>query len=228
MAQRSAKPRRRRPPPAEPGTARGPKVVGSNPASATKKIPRPARPGDFFCFWASGAGVCPPVQAGKKRTGGIFQGHALENHALKRIQLRKSRGALCEGGERLEYLTSEQAAQKWGISVRLVQRHCAEGRVEGARKFGGTWAIPAKASKPEDPRRKGGSAAQACPPALRQTGLRHVRAADASAQHGLCAGGAACAALKPCRRARSGSSPLRSITISGGRRSRPCRCCSPI
>ena len=36
--------------------------------------------------------------------------------------------------------------------------------MEGARKFGGTWAIPAKASKPEDPRRKGGSAAQACPP----------------------------------------------------------------
>ena len=64
----------------------------------------------------------------------------------------------------MEYLTSELAAQKWGISVRLVQRHCAEGRVEGARKFGGTWAIPAKASKPEDPRRKGGSAAQACPP----------------------------------------------------------------
>ena len=64
----------------------------------------------------------------------------------------------------MEYLTSEQAAQKWGISVRLVQRHCAEGRVEGAQKFGATWAIPAKASKPEDPRRKGGKAAQACPP----------------------------------------------------------------
>ena len=64
----------------------------------------------------------------------------------------------------MEYITVREAAQKWGISVRLVQRHCAEGRVEGARKFGGTWAIPAKASKPEDPRRKGGSAAQACPP----------------------------------------------------------------
>ena len=68
------------------------------------------------------------------------------------------------GGETMEYITVREAAQKWGISVRLVQRHCAEGRVEGARKFGGTWAIPAKASKPEDPRRKGGSAAQACPP----------------------------------------------------------------
>lgn len=64
----------------------------------------------------------------------------------------------------MEYITVREAAQKWGISVRLVQRHCAEGRVEGARKFGGTWAIPAKASKPEDPRRKGGKAAQACPP----------------------------------------------------------------
>ena len=64
----------------------------------------------------------------------------------------------------MEYLTSEQAAQKWGISVRLVQRHCAAGRVGGVQRFGGTWAIPAGAPKPQDPRRKGGSAAQACPP----------------------------------------------------------------
>ena len=68
------------------------------------------------------------------------------------------------GGETMEYITVREAAQKWGISVRLVQRHCAEGRVEGAQKFGATWAIPAKASKPEDPRRKGGKAAQSCSP----------------------------------------------------------------
>lgn len=64
----------------------------------------------------------------------------------------------------MEYITVREAAQKWGISVRLVQRHCAAGRVGGVQKFGGTWAIPAGAPKPQDPRRKGGSAAQACPP----------------------------------------------------------------
>lgn len=64
----------------------------------------------------------------------------------------------------MEYITVREAAQKWGISVRLVQRHCAAGRVGGVQRFGGTWAIPAGAPKPQDPRRKGGSAAQACPP----------------------------------------------------------------
>ena len=68
------------------------------------------------------------------------------------------------GGETMEYITVREAAQKWGISVRLVQRHCAAGRVGGVQKFGGTWAIPAGAPKPQDPRRKGGKAAQACPP----------------------------------------------------------------
>ena len=64
----------------------------------------------------------------------------------------------------MEYITVREAAQKWGISVRLVQRHCAAGRVGGVQRFGGTWAIPAGAPKPQDPRRKGGSAAQAGPP----------------------------------------------------------------
>lgn len=64
------------------------------------------------------------------------------------------------GGETMEYITVREAAQKWGISVRLVQRHCAAGRVGGVQKFGGTWAIPAGAPKPQDPRRLSGASAR--------------------------------------------------------------------
>ena len=46
------------------------------------------------------------------------------------------------GGETMEYITVREAAQKWGISVRLVQRHCAEGRVEGARGSQGSGQDP--------------------------------------------------------------------------------------
>ena len=54
----------------------------------------------------------------------------------------------------MEYMTVQEAAEKWQVSLRLVQRLCVTGRVEGARKFGSTWAIPADADKPEDQRRK--------------------------------------------------------------------------
>ena len=54
----------------------------------------------------------------------------------------------------MDYITVREAAEKWNISLRLVQKFCTEGRVPGAQKFGGTWAIPADADKPEDLRRK--------------------------------------------------------------------------
>ena len=53
----------------------------------------------------------------------------------------------------MDYITIQQAAEKWKVSQRLVQRYCADGRVAGADKMGGIWIIPATASKPRDPRR---------------------------------------------------------------------------
>ena len=53
----------------------------------------------------------------------------------------------------LEYASAKDTARRWNVTVRLVQRLCAEGRIEGARKFGGVWGIPVSAPKPEDPRR---------------------------------------------------------------------------
>ncbi len=52
----------------------------------------------------------------------------------------------------MEYMTVKEAAEKWNISPRLVQRYCAEGRIEGCRKFGRSWEIPTTATKSDDPR----------------------------------------------------------------------------
>ncbi len=53
----------------------------------------------------------------------------------------------------MTYITVKEAAQKWGISERQAQQLCVSGRIEGATKFGGAWAIPDNAEKPSDPRR---------------------------------------------------------------------------
>ena len=54
----------------------------------------------------------------------------------------------------MEYITVREAAYKWQVSERLVQQYCTAGRIPGAGKFGGAWAIPADARKPADPRRE--------------------------------------------------------------------------
>lgn len=51
------------------------------------------------------------------------------------------------------YLSVREAAEKWGVSERRINQYCAEGRIAGAQKFGKSWAIPADAEKPQDPRR---------------------------------------------------------------------------
>ena len=52
----------------------------------------------------------------------------------------------------MEYLTVRETARKWDLSDRMVQQFCTAGRIPGAQKFGNSWAIPADAEKPQDPR----------------------------------------------------------------------------
>ena len=52
------------------------------------------------------------------------------------------------------YLSIREAAEKWGVSERRINQYCAQGRIPGAERFGGSWAIPAAAEKPGDPRRQ--------------------------------------------------------------------------
>ena len=51
------------------------------------------------------------------------------------------------------YLSIREAAEKWGVSGRRINQYCSEGRIPGAKRFGGSWAIPEDAEKPGDPRK---------------------------------------------------------------------------
>ena len=54
----------------------------------------------------------------------------------------------------LEYISATEAAKKWGISERRVQKLCEENRIPGAAKFSRMWLIPKDAEKPTDARFK--------------------------------------------------------------------------
>ena len=53
----------------------------------------------------------------------------------------------------MEYLTSEEIAQKWNISARRVTTLCKDGRIRGAVQKGGVWLIPNDVQKPESMKR---------------------------------------------------------------------------
>ena len=53
----------------------------------------------------------------------------------------------------LEYISAPEAAKKWGISERRVQKLCEENRIPGVAKFSRMWLIPKDAEKPADGRR---------------------------------------------------------------------------
>ena len=55
----------------------------------------------------------------------------------------------------MDYILPSEAAKKWGISERRVQKLCEENRIDGAFRFGRAWAIPKNAVKPVDGRLKG-------------------------------------------------------------------------
>ena len=54
----------------------------------------------------------------------------------------------------MDFISSKAAAEKWGVSLRNVQRLLTEKRIPGAKRYGNYWMIPADAKKPEDPRRE--------------------------------------------------------------------------
>lgn len=54
----------------------------------------------------------------------------------------------------MEYMTTKQAAEKWGISDRRVRTLCTEGKIAGAMKVGKSYQIPFNAPKPADGRQK--------------------------------------------------------------------------
>lgn len=55
-----------------------------------------------------------------------------------------------------EYITAQEAANKWNISARRVQRLCKEERIDGVINVNRVWLIPKDAEKPVDGRTKQG------------------------------------------------------------------------
>lgn len=47
-----------------------------------------------------------------------------------------------------EYMTVQEAAKKWRVSIRWVQRLCKENRIDGAMNINRIWLIPKTAQKP--------------------------------------------------------------------------------
>ena len=54
----------------------------------------------------------------------------------------------------MEYISAMEASEKWGVSLRQVQRLLAANRTPRAKKYGRSWMIPGNAEKPADPRRE--------------------------------------------------------------------------
>lgn len=49
----------------------------------------------------------------------------------------------------MEYQSAQEAAERWGCTVRWVQQCCKDGLIPGAGKLGRSWMIPADAPKPD-------------------------------------------------------------------------------
>ena len=54
----------------------------------------------------------------------------------------------------MDYISTQQAAENWGITLRRVQALLKANRINGAIRFGYSWMIPNDAEKPADGRRK--------------------------------------------------------------------------
>ncbi len=55
-----------------------------------------------------------------------------------------------------DYMTVQEAATKWGISERRIQKLCEENRIPGVVRLSRVWLIPKEAIKPFDKRTKRG------------------------------------------------------------------------
>ena len=102
----------------------------------------------------------------------------------------------------MEYLSTREAAERRGVSLRHVQRLLHENRIPGARKYGVSWLIPADADKPPDLR-----------------GVETTAPARTAPERTPCAPAPGCS-LFPLLHIRAGD-------LAGGARSWPPRCTKP-
>lgn len=53
----------------------------------------------------------------------------------------------------MKYMSVREAANKWSVSERWVQKLCERNRINGQVRMGRMWLIPKDALKPADPRK---------------------------------------------------------------------------
>jgi len=56
----------------------------------------------------------------------------------------------------MDWITTKEAAELWGVTTRQVQILCDRGKVKGAAMLGDIWVIPKGTPKPIDGRTKAG------------------------------------------------------------------------
>lgn len=54
----------------------------------------------------------------------------------------------------MDYISTREAAEKWGITQRRVEALCVNAQVQGAERVSNMWLIPKNATKPIDGRTK--------------------------------------------------------------------------
>ena len=54
----------------------------------------------------------------------------------------------------MDWITTKEAAELWGVTTRQVQILCDRGKVKGAARLGDIWVIPKGTPKPIDGRTK--------------------------------------------------------------------------
>ena len=54
----------------------------------------------------------------------------------------------------IDWITPQQASERWGITERQIQSLCSKGKVDGVVRLGRSWLIPKDAPKPIDGRTK--------------------------------------------------------------------------
>ena len=54
----------------------------------------------------------------------------------------------------MDIMTTKDAAELWGISIRRVQALCDSGKIPSATKIGDVWLMPKGTQKPRDGRYK--------------------------------------------------------------------------
>lgn len=50
----------------------------------------------------------------------------------------------------MDFVSVNEKANEWDISLRRVQQYCEQGRIDGVRRLGKIWLIPKTTPRPPD------------------------------------------------------------------------------